>query len=78
MVPISRQNITARFGCQVQWESTICLHLLEMIGSSRNRGLLAAMHCHDEGKVKVQLNSEYALTTKLVEAETAVASDKDL
>ena len=42
-----------------------------------NGGSLAVIHCH-EGEVKVQLDSEYALTIKLVEAGTAVASDKDL
>jgi hypothetical protein len=36
-----------------------------------NSGRLSVVHCH-EGEVKVQLNSEYSLTLKLVEAGTAV------
>ena len=45
-----------------------------MVGSGGSGGSLAVVHCH-EGEVKVQLDSEYALTIKLVEAGTAVASD---
>jgi hypothetical protein len=48
-----------------------------MVGSTGLGGSLAVVHCH-EGEVKVQLNSEYALTIKLVEAGTAVDSNVDL
>lgn len=48
-----------------------------MVGLIGSGGSLAVVHCH-EGEVKVQLNSEYALTIKLVEAGTAVDSDIDL
>jgi hypothetical protein len=47
-----------------------------MVGSRSlddREALLAVVHCH-EGEVKVQLDSEYALTIKLVEAGTAVGS----
>ena len=43
--------------------------------SSGNRGMLAIVHCH-EGEVKVQLDSEYTLAIKLVEAGTATAAVK--
>eukprot|EP00957_Ditylum_brightwellii_P066764 5066713-Ditylum_brightwellii.AAC.1 len=38
-----------------------------------NSSSLCVVHCH-EGEVKVQLDSEYALTIKLVEAGTAAAA----
>lgn len=48
-----------------------------MVGSEGRDGPLAVVHCH-EGEVKVQLDSEYALSIKLVEAGTAVASKCDM
>lgn len=44
-------------------------------GDSAGQGALSVVHCH-EGEVKVQLDSEYALTAKLVEAGTAVGGDR--
>mmetsp|Transcript_20816 Transcript_20816/g.30815 ORF Transcript_20816/g.30815 Transcript_20816/m.30815 type:complete len:671 (-) Transcript_20816:1473-3485(-) len=43
-------------------------------GGPGGRGALSVVHCH-EGEVKVQLDCEYALTAKLVEAGTAVGGD---
>jgi hypothetical protein len=46
-------------------------------GAEGGRGSLSVVHCH-EGEVKVQLDCEYALTVKLVEAGTAVGSTIDM
>ena len=40
------------------------------------RGALAVIHCH-EGEVKVQLDAEYSLTVKLVEAGTATKNNSN-
>jgi len=42
-------------------------------GGPGGHGALSVVYCH-EGEVKVQLDSEYALTVKLVEAGTAVGN----
>lgn len=44
-----------------------------LIGDTR---LLCVIHCH-EGEVKVQLDDEYSLTVKLIEAGTAAAAGTD-
>jgi hypothetical protein len=79
LIPEDNQDDTnqkARQHSDVWLSSAMEEHYLpppsRMVGAG-GRGALAVVHCH-EGEVKVQLDSEYALTVKLVEAGTAVAS----
>ena len=45
----------------------------EVTNQTRDTRLLCVIHCH-EGEVKIQLDDEYSLTVKLIEAGTAAAA----
>ncbi|KAK1745196.1 atypical kinase COQ8A [Skeletonema marinoi] len=60
-----------------EMEESFLPSISEMVGQETMRSgetlLLSVIHCH-EGEVKVQLDDEYSLTVKLIEAGTASAA----
>ncbi len=62
-----------------EMEESFLPSISEMVGQETIRSgetlLLSVIHCH-EGEVKVQLDDEYSLTVKLIEAGTASAAAK--
>lgn len=60
-----------------EMEESFLPSISEMVGQKTARGgealLLSVIHCH-EGEVKVQLDEEYSITVKLIEAGTASAA----
>lgn len=77
-------NLASSQTLQKSWlssemEESFLPSISEMVGQDAIRSgetlLLSIIHCH-EGEVKVQLNDEYSLTVKLIEAGTASAAAK--
>ena len=60
-----------------EMEESFLPSISEMVGQETTRNgdalLLSVIHCH-EGEVKVQLDEEYSITVKLIEAGTASAA----